>query len=110
MFNSYTIAQTRKLTNEVVVTVSDDEREERVTPAEKEQINQQLEKAKPIKYLPDWQLDPALKDSHSDTLPIAEADFFNDLIETYLKPYDVSPKQKVILFVYLLKNSEYTSP
>lgn len=85
----------RKLTNEVVVTVSDDEREERVTEAEKQIINKQLEKAKPIKYLPDWQSDPALKDSHSDTLPIAEADFFKDLIETYLKPYDVSPQQKV---------------
>lgn len=61
-----------------------------------------MEKAKPIKYLPDWQLDPALKDSPSDTLRIPEAEFFENLIETYLKPYDVSPQQKVSLHILFL--------
>lgn len=94
----------------MVVTVSDDEPEERVTEADKQQINKQMEKAKPIKYLPDWQLDPTLKDSHSDTLPIAESDFFKDLIETYLKPYDVSPQQKVSFYCYIFIHLEFTFP
>lgn len=55
----------------MVVTISDDEREERITEADKQMINQQMEKAaQPIKYLPDWKEDPALKDSHTDVSPL----------------------------------------
>lgn len=101
--------QNRKLTNEVVATASDDEREERVTVAEKETIIKQMEKAEPIKFLPDWQLDPVLKDSPSDTLSIEESQFFEELIETYLKPYDVSKQQKV-RFTLLIASKHSLTP
>uniref|UniRef100_A0A336L059 chitin synthase n=1 Tax=Culicoides sonorensis TaxID=179676 RepID=A0A336L059_CULSO len=86
----------QKLTNEFVVTLSDDERE--VTEAEmkqiKDQVNKQQESTKPIKYLPDWMEDPKLDGSHCDTLPMAESDFFKELIDTYLKPYDLSDDEE----------------
>ncbi|XP_063708773.1 chitin synthase chs-2-like [Culicoides brevitarsis] len=99
----------RKISKDEAPEFDDEPAEIRITTEEKEIINKQLEKPAPIKYLPDWQVDPALKDSQSDTLPIDEAEFFRDLIDTYLKPYDVSPQQKktrLDVFLLQLKKEE----
>lgn len=57
-----------------------------------------LERAKPKKYLPDWQEDPVLRNSNIGPIPIQEEVFWNELIEAYLKPYDVSEEDKVTWF------------
>lgn len=44
--------------------------------------------------LPDWLYDPALSDGDTDTISAAEEQFWVDLIEKYLQPLDMTPKDK----------------
>lgn len=78
------------------VTLDPEELQEiRITEEQREELKKELEKPKNIKYLPDWQLDPALIDAHIGTLDSNEKIFFEELIKEYLKPYDVSDEDKV---------------
>lgn len=88
----------RKLTGDVRVTVTPEEVEEEKLQ-EEERIMQEidLDRVKPRKYLPDWQEDPLLRNSNIGPIPIQEEVFWNELIELYLKPYDVSEEDKVRL-------------
>ena len=44
--------------------------------------------------LPDWLYDNNLKDGDTETISAAEEQFWVDLIEKYLKPLDMTPKDK----------------
>lgn len=44
--------------------------------------------------LPDWLYDNDLKDGETETISAAEEQFWVDLIEKYLKPLDMTPKEK----------------
>lgn len=44
--------------------------------------------------LPDWLLDPDLKNGDRDTLTMAETKFWNDMIDKYLKPLELSEDDK----------------
>lgn len=44
--------------------------------------------------LPDWLYDSDLKDGDTETISAAEEQFWVDLIEKYLKPLDMTPKDK----------------
>lgn len=44
--------------------------------------------------LPDWLYDNDLKDGETETISAAEEQFWVDLIEKYLKPLDMTPKDK----------------
>ena len=44
--------------------------------------------------LPDWLLDPDLKNGDRDTLTMAETKFWNDMIDKYLKPLELSEADK----------------
>lgn len=44
--------------------------------------------------LPDWLLDPDLKNGDRDTLTMAEMKFWNDMIDKYLKPLELSEAEK----------------
>lgn len=44
--------------------------------------------------LPDWLLDPDLKNGDRDTLTMAEMKFWNDMIDKYLKPLELSEEDK----------------
>lgn len=45
--------------------------------------------------LPDWLYDNDLKNGDTETISAAEEQFWTDLIEKYLKPLDMTPKDKV---------------
>lgn len=47
-----------------------------------------------VNLLPDWLLDADLKNGDRDTLTFAEYKFWNDLIDKYLKPLDLTEKDK----------------
>ena len=47
--------------------------------------------------LPDWLYDDDLKDGDTETISAAEEQFWTDLIEKYLKPLDMTPKDKVFM-------------
>lgn len=84
----------RKLTGEVRVTIDNENEEETLLLPPEEAITHEPEPPKPKKYLPHWQDDVDLRNGDTDTLPFAEENFWNDLINRYLKPYDVSPEDK----------------
>lgn len=52
--------------------------------------------------LPDWLYDNDLKDGDTETISAAEEQFWTDLIEKYLKPLDMTPKDKVFMILCLL--------
>lgn len=55
--------------------------------------------------LPDWLYDNDLKDGDTETISAAEEQFWADLIEKYLKPLDMTPKDKVfMIFICLLSH------
>lgn len=47
-----------------------------------------------MEMLPDWLLDPDLKNGDRDTLTMAETKFWNDMIDKYLKPLELSEDDK----------------
>lgn len=47
--------------------------------------------------LPDWLYDNDLKDGDTETISAAEEQFWVDLIEKYLKPLDMTPKDKEVM-------------
>lgn len=49
---------------------------------------------KQINYLPDWLYDVDLKNGDTETISASEEQFWIELIEKYLKPLDLSEKQK----------------
>ncbi|CAO1376539.1 unnamed protein product [Diamesa hyperborea] len=49
---------------------------------------------KNLNLLPDWLYDDDLKDGDTETISAAEEQFWTDLIEKYLKPLDMTPKEK----------------
>lgn len=86
----------RKLTGDVRVTVTPEEMtEEKIREEEIIMDEIDLERVKPKKFLPDWQEDPLLRNSNICPIPIQEEVFWNDVINLYLKPYDVSDEDKV---------------
>ncbi|KFB43652.1 AGAP001205-PA-like protein [Anopheles sinensis] len=52
------------------------------------------EPEKQINYLPDWLYDVDLKNGDTETISATEEQFWIELIEKYLKPLDLSAKQK----------------
>lgn len=44
--------------------------------------------------LPDWMLDPDLKNGDRDTLTMPETKFWNDMIDKYLKPLELTETEK----------------
>lgn len=47
-----------------------------------------------MEMLPDWLLDPELKNGDRDTLTMPETKFWNDMIDKYLKPLELSEADK----------------
>lgn len=47
-----------------------------------------------MNMLPDWLQDPDLKNGDRDTLTMAETKFWNDLIDKYLKPLELTENEK----------------
>lgn len=80
------------------VTVTPEEAaEEKLQEEERIMEEIDLQRVKPRKFLPDWQEDPLLRNSNIGPIPIQEEVFWNELIDAYLKPYDVSEEDKVSL-------------
>lgn len=52
---------------------------------------------KSINYLPDWLYDVDLRTGETDTLTASEEQFWEDLIEKYLKPLDLTDKDRAVM-------------
>jgi hypothetical protein len=57
------------------------------------------------KLYPDWLNDDDLRDGETDTISSSEEQFWIDLIEKYLKPYDMNEDSKVC---HQYKNINFT--
>ena len=51
--------------------------------------------------LPDWLYDNDLINGDTETISAAEEQFWTDLIEKYLKPLDMTPKEKVWITFFI---------
>lgn len=62
-------------------------------------ITENLDKSNNL--LPDWLYDNDLMNGDTETISAAEEQFWTDLIEKYLKPLDMTPKEKVCMILFL---------
>ncbi|EDS40726.1 chitin synthase [Culex quinquefasciatus] len=53
-----------------------------------------MEPEKQINYLPDWLYDVDLRNGDTETISASEEQFWIELIERYLKPLDLTERQK----------------
>lgn len=72
------------------------------TQVQPEESSIESEPDKSINLLPDWIYDPEIRNGDTKTLPVAEEVFWKDLIEKYLKPIDMTDKEKKDVQVILM--------
>ncbi|XP_059620606.1 chitin synthase chs-2-like [Phlebotomus argentipes] len=85
-----------KLSGEVTVMTDNKEDHETISPPPNEPTLEEVfcEPERPVISLPDWLYDEDLRNGDNDTLPLAEEKFWNDIIDRYLKPLDLSEEEK----------------
>uniref|UniRef100_A0A1L8E354 chitin synthase n=3 Tax=Nyssomyia neivai TaxID=330878 RepID=A0A1L8E354_9DIPT len=85
-----------KLSGDVTVMVESKEENGTISPPPNEPTLEDVlcESERPVISLPDWLYDDDLRNGDNDTLPLAEEKFWNDLIDRYLKPLDLSEEDK----------------
>uniref|UniRef100_A0A7G3ABH8 chitin synthase n=1 Tax=Lutzomyia longipalpis TaxID=7200 RepID=A0A7G3ABH8_LUTLO len=85
-----------KLSGEVTVMTEPQEDNGTLSPPPNEAIMEEVlcEPERPVISLPDWLYDDDLRNGDTETLPSTEEKFWNDLIDRYLKPLDLSEEEK----------------
>ncbi|XP_055703562.1 chitin synthase chs-2-like [Phlebotomus papatasi] len=85
-----------KLSGEVTVMTETKDEIETISPPPNEPTLEEVicEPERPVSSLPDWLYDEDLRNGDNDTLPMAEEKFWNDLIDRYLKPLDLTEEDK----------------
>ncbi|GAB0098083.1 Chitin synthase [Sergentomyia squamirostris] len=86
-----------KLSGEVTVMAENKEDNESISPPPNEPTLEEVlcEPERPVMItLPDWLYDEDLRNGDNDTLPLTEEKFWNDLIDRYLKPLDLTDDEK----------------